>query len=1396
MVAKSDAPGLTTVLPAWLRIPRDGPIAEVLNGAVVTLEDLGRSRDQSRAWQMDRFVDAGRHEDDIRRGYTGRFAMELLQNAHDAMAEAHIQGDVRFHLTEAALLVSNQGLPFDEDRIRSITRLNSSSKPKLRSSHHQIGYKGIGFTSVFEVSDRPQILSRHVGFCFNRDEATQLVARHLRATPDGPIPARYFPLPIAAGDLGNDRGAIEEMFAAGAATVIRLPLRDDRPLEDVSRDLHATLTAETLLFLPAVSSLVITDQSGDVTWRRRDASRTGKGRIVHIESNAGRQASWLLAHRTIGLPPGIANDIEDELWQGVSHIRVAAAIPWSLRGPAPVTRAMPLYSYFPTEDHLGRGLLLHGDFFLDSTRRRIDRIGPGRVFTEAAVVGATKLAADLAESVGQYGARVLESYAPQWAADGAGRAIGDALESALSDVRIARRAFVGERLPPREVQRLATGLPADDEGRLARVLDPVTVVLEPDDDTATVGPLLARLGLATLAPAKIAEQIDLSRSQDTYARILALMERWLSTTGALAASVTAVLRNRPTVKDTDDRWLRPSQVERRVDGAPLPPRLLRLPVLQEPRFGAADKFLGRLSIAVLDHGTGLDRLLAALEANTLPADDPTSVEALRYVVGIWMAKPAAISARATRVGRIRVPVRTAHRRRAAGWRPASTTYVGREWSGDGALEELYGPLGEAEFLAEPPAPWPLERVRTLEFFRDLGVARRPRQRPLANHWAGHVGQWRQLPDYKEAAICADGHPNSMGAPQGWYMDRLDELLGRVVDAESAARFAHGLLLLDEPYGPKATLTCGHSAHRRSQSKTVIGYQRWRLEATAWVPVSTDPAGAERQVPAKAWAGVPRTQANLLVPRARLLPQDAATLGLVRFDRPPVSAVEDALNALAAASPELADSSEQVRESAEWLLRRLETVVDSGTTREAPMLPAVSVDGPRWSSKPAVPNIPGLGALQGLDLLPAGRWKRLARAYGLRPATTLVEPVVERGPRRMGEQMLTVGRRVELLAVLLRDHGEEARLAARVAGLLETTVRTLRVTWRYGDLDTPAAPVGFLITPHHDRRGYLRPEKAVLLVVPPPDVDLLELGRALAEYLEIPDAGSDIAWFLAEPDRVLASVRLSEVELESADALLRRQRSGSGLAPWRSTKGEPPPSAPPATLDPESWTQPDSDTSIVVEPESATKAYVNLDGVRFGPAEPVVPPIPPPRTDTETAGRRRRRRDDPPIASTPPRPRASARSSEQEAVKVAIRYGIGLPDIVSVRDVQDEDKGWDLEFVRANGTFIPVEVKGSSGSGSFVITRTELDGARENDDYLLLHVVDLTVPGQTRMRRFWGLGQRVKPDHLHQSAWSVTGWRYLVSDEVRLLTDGSGFAEATDVPMEDVKAAASEDEGGS
>src|SRR3954470_19387997 len=67
-------------------------------------------------------------EDRVRHDYSGRFPMELLQNAHDACAEAEHVGAVHFVLTRNALLVANEGVPFDETHIDSLVNLGLSDK--------------------------------------------------------------------------------------------------------------------------------------------------------------------------------------------------------------------------------------------------------------------------------------------------------------------------------------------------------------------------------------------------------------------------------------------------------------------------------------------------------------------------------------------------------------------------------------------------------------------------------------------------------------------------------------------------------------------------------------------------------------------------------------------------------------------------------------------------------------------------------------------------------------------------------------------------------------------------------------------------------------------------------------------------------------------------------------------------------------------------------------------------------------------------------------------------------------------------------------------------------------------------------------------------------------------
>lgn len=133
----------------WVLLRHDGEGGEVV-------------RDQALA----NIEDAGRTEDRVRHDYAGRYPLELLQNAHDACADAGHRGAVRLAVTDSALIVANEGVPFTPKRIRSLVRLGSSEKVRDRGRRHTIGYKGIGFTAVFEITDRPQIISSTVAFGF------------------------------------------------------------------------------------------------------------------------------------------------------------------------------------------------------------------------------------------------------------------------------------------------------------------------------------------------------------------------------------------------------------------------------------------------------------------------------------------------------------------------------------------------------------------------------------------------------------------------------------------------------------------------------------------------------------------------------------------------------------------------------------------------------------------------------------------------------------------------------------------------------------------------------------------------------------------------------------------------------------------------------------------------------------------------------------------------------------------------------------------------------------------------------------------------------------------------------------------------------------------------------
>ncbi len=104
---------------------------------------------------MDDFASISSMTKQITHEYHSRFIIELIQNAHDPLPASG--GDIRiiYDQPNHNFYIANTGTSFTDDNFKSISKLGQSSKEPNSS----IGNKGIGFKSVLEVSDEPEIHS-------------------------------------------------------------------------------------------------------------------------------------------------------------------------------------------------------------------------------------------------------------------------------------------------------------------------------------------------------------------------------------------------------------------------------------------------------------------------------------------------------------------------------------------------------------------------------------------------------------------------------------------------------------------------------------------------------------------------------------------------------------------------------------------------------------------------------------------------------------------------------------------------------------------------------------------------------------------------------------------------------------------------------------------------------------------------------------------------------------------------------------------------------------------------------------------------------------------------------------------------------------------------------------
>src|SRR5450631_309959 len=142
-------------------------------------ELLARIRDENlnvyRASAQRLREDVGQ-ESQIAQDYRGRLIYELLQNADDAMSSLDWkEATIAFVLDNDDLWVADSGRPLDGADVRGLCGVSASSKHQSGNRRASIGHKGMGFKSVLEITDAPEVFSTTISFRFGPTEAVRAV---------------------------------------------------------------------------------------------------------------------------------------------------------------------------------------------------------------------------------------------------------------------------------------------------------------------------------------------------------------------------------------------------------------------------------------------------------------------------------------------------------------------------------------------------------------------------------------------------------------------------------------------------------------------------------------------------------------------------------------------------------------------------------------------------------------------------------------------------------------------------------------------------------------------------------------------------------------------------------------------------------------------------------------------------------------------------------------------------------------------------------------------------------------------------------------------------------------------------------------------------------------------
>ncbi|AGN02383.1 hypothetical protein L593_12200 [Salinarchaeum sp. Harcht-Bsk1] len=303
------------------------------------------------------------------------------------MSDSEGTRKVRFELDGETLLVANTGRQIDEDDVKALCTMSYTTKEASSDAEQEapIGHKGRGFSSVLDLTNRPQVFSTGVSFEFDRGDARDAILDAVEehdewSEPDiDGIPLMRLPFPP---DETPPR--VQELLEQEYNTVFRFELKSSSIREDTITAI-SELDEHTAVFLQNLEELELSLDGSTEEWRiQRDVKRTESVQsdleFVTVEHEAETQESasttFALFSR-LRIPIGNnTGGIDANTWGEVDHTRIGVALRVTRESDGihlKRLRERPfLHVFLPTEERCPIPVLANGAFYTKISRTSVD----------------------------------------------------------------------------------------------------------------------------------------------------------------------------------------------------------------------------------------------------------------------------------------------------------------------------------------------------------------------------------------------------------------------------------------------------------------------------------------------------------------------------------------------------------------------------------------------------------------------------------------------------------------------------------------------------------------------------------------------------------------------------------------------------------------------------------------------------------------------------------------------------------------------------------------------------------------------------------------------------------------------------------------------------------------